>query len=95
MNPPNNFSYFLINGIRIEVLKVPHHGSKTGLLDETIRKLSPRVSIIEVGKNNYGHPNSEVIEKLKQFGKVLTTRESKTIEVSTDGIRYQVLPQIP
>ena len=46
----------------IDVLKVGHHGSKTSSSKEFINEISPKYSIISVGKNNrYGHPNKEVI----------------------------------
>ncbi len=79
----------------VELLKVPHHGSKTGIFDETIIRLKPKVSVIEVGKNNYGHPSPETMKRLEKFGKVLTTQKFKTIEVKTDGKMYQVLTHIP
>ena len=46
----------------IDVLKVGHRGSKTSSSKEFINEISPKYSIISVGKNNrYGHPNKEVI----------------------------------
>ena len=76
----------------IDVLKVPHHGSKTGLNEKFLKHLSPKVSIISVGKNSYGHPANSILKLLQTYGTVLTTQEKKTIEVVTDGrevgIRY-------
>lgn len=74
----------------IEVLKVPHHGSKTGMIDEFIHRLQPKLSIIEVGKNSYGHPNKEVIEKLSAWGKVVRTDKNGDIEVVSDGKKWWV-----
>ncbi len=49
----------------INILKVGHHGSKTGTSKEFIDRLKPKISIISVGKNNrYGHPNKEVLDVL-------------------------------
>ena len=51
----------------IDVLKVGHHGSKTSSDKDFIKKISPKYSIISVGKNNrYGHPNKEVLENLNK-----------------------------
>ena len=69
----------------LEVLKVPHHGSKTGMTDEFINLLRPKLSVIEVGKNNYGHPNQEIISKLKRWGKVMRSDKEGDIEVVSDG----------
>lgn len=48
------------------VLKVSHHGSKSGTSEEFLREVKPKIALIGVGKNNkFGHPNQEVVEKLK------------------------------
>ena len=50
----------------IDVLKVGHHGSKTSSGKKFINEISPKYSIISVGKNNrYGHPNKEVLNILE------------------------------
>lgn len=50
----------------IEILKVPHHGSKTSSTSEFVDRINPEYSIISVGKNNfYGHPNKDVVERLQ------------------------------
>lgn len=49
----------------IDVLKVGHHGSRTSSSMNFIDEISPKYSIISVGKNNrYGHPNREVLNTL-------------------------------
>ncbi len=51
----------------IDILKVGHHGSKTSSSKEFINKIHPKYSLISVGANNrYGHPNSEVLDRLNQ-----------------------------
>lgn len=46
-----------------DILKVPHHGSKYSTCQEFLKATSPKVAVIQVGKNNFGHPSSQVIEK--------------------------------
>ena len=53
--------------LNADILKVAHHGSNTSSTDIFIEKVSPSYAIISVGKNNFGHPNSEVIERLENF----------------------------
>lgn len=49
----------------ISVLKVSHHGSKTGSCRDFINTLRPAVAIISCGVNNrYKHPHSETIDTL-------------------------------
>lgn len=52
--------------LKCTILKVAHHGSKTSSTFEFIEKTSPQIVLIGVGKNNnFGHPNSEVLERLR------------------------------
>lgn len=51
-----------------DILKIGHHGSKTSSSMEFLKKINPEVAIISVGKNNkYGHPDEEVVKRLKQL----------------------------
>lgn len=51
----------------INILKVPHHGSKTSSTQELIQAVDPDVAIISCSENNmYGHPSLEVLERYKQ-----------------------------
>lgn len=71
----------------INYLKVPHHGSKTGLTKELLDNYRPQVAVISVGNNNrYGHPDKEILQLLKdQNIKTLRTDQMGDIEVITDG----------
>ena len=62
----------------IDVLKVGHHGSKTSSGKEFIDEINPKYSIISVGKNNYGHPNKEVLDSLND-SKIYRTDEDGSI----------------
>lgn len=53
--------------LKATILKVAHHGSKTSSTEEFIEAVNPKIALIGVGKNNkFGHPNEEVIERLKE-----------------------------
>jgi len=59
----NPYSPFIRN---INILKIPHHGSKNGLTKKFLSLINPVIAVISVGKNNaYGHPVKEVLEMLK------------------------------
>lgn len=49
---------------KINLLKVAHHGSKYSTSDKFISITNPELAIISVGKNLYGHPAPELIERL-------------------------------
>lgn len=54
--------------LKATVLKVAHHGSNTSSDESFIQAVSPKISLIGVGKNNkFGHPNEEVIERLESI----------------------------
>lgn len=50
----------------VDILKFPHHGSKLSLNKEKIIKISPEISVISCGNNNYSHPHREVIDFLNE-----------------------------
>jgi competence protein ComEC len=76
----------------LTVLKVSHHGSKSGSGEEFIKKLSPEYSIISAGKNNrYGHPSPEVVKSLEKYSKnILNTVDDGDITFITDGKNFEV-----
>ena len=51
-----------------EILKVAHHGSNTGTSGDFIEAVSPQDAILSYGDNSYGHPNSEVVQDLLNYG---------------------------
>ena len=80
---------------RVEVLKVPHHGSKTGMTEAFLDWLNPELAVISVGKNSYGHPAEETIRQLRQKdSKILRTDEEGDIEVISDGKGWRLLPRL-
>ena len=72
-----------------DILKVAHHGSKTGTSAQVVEKIKPKIAVIQVGKNNYGHPTEEVL-KLLEGVRVLRNDLAGTVEIDSDGSGYQV-----
>lgn len=75
-----------------DVLKVGHHGSKTSTSNNFLEIVSPKFAVISVGKDNtYGHPNSEVLERLNKFGiQIFRTDKSGDIKIISDGSNLKV-----
>lgn len=75
------------DGLETTVLKVSHHGSKTSSSEAFINAVSPKVCVIEVGKNNtYNHPSEGIINRLKKYTEyIFRTDENSDISVYTDG----------
>ena len=75
----------------VEVLKVPHHGSKYSTSPELLDQTSPEVIIISVGKNSFGHPTDEVLTRIKEKQiPYLRTDQEGTIEIITDGQKWEI-----
>ena len=73
----------------VEILKVAHHGSKFSTSEEFLRKIKPKLAIISVGKNRFGHPTPEVLERLNQAGiRVLRTDQQGEIEIVSNGWKW-------
>jgi competence protein ComEC len=83
--------------LRADVVKVPHHGSKTSSTTAFVSATNPRFAIISVGRDSmFGHPHAEVVERWKQAGAdVLTTGKCGTITVKTDGTDLSVRGFVP
>ncbi len=65
----------------VEVLKIPHHGSKNGLTEDFLKKVNPLVSIISSGKDNrYGHPHTQILTMLENY-KYLRTDQKGAIVI--------------
>ncbi len=77
-----------------DILKVGHHASRSGSGEAFISAVSPEISVIEVGADNdYGHPHTEILERLQKASKVYRTDLDGSIVVTTDGAAYTVTAQ--
>jgi competence protein ComEC len=71
---------------RVAVLKVGHHGSPGASGRSWLAALQPSVCVIEVGRNNYGHPDAGVVRRLGEAGcSVYRTDRDGDVDVTTDG----------
>ncbi|HET7239907.1 MAG TPA: DNA internalization-related competence protein ComEC/Rec2, partial [Gemmatimonadales bacterium] len=76
---------------RVDVLKVGHHGSRGSTSDPWLDELRPRLAVISVGRNDYGHPARPTLDRLAAHGiPVRRTDQEGTITVSTDGEQMRV-----
>lgn len=78
------------HGVRlnVDVLKVPHHGSKTSTSARLLRAVTPGLALVSVGAlNRYGHPHPVVVERLRDVPLLRTDRHGTLSLVSrADGL---------
>lgn len=75
-----------------EIVKIAHQGSKNAIDESFIKKVMPKIGIISVGKNNYGHPYPETLKLLELNKiKIFRTDEFGDIEIISDGKKYYIL----
>lgn len=52
----------------LEILVAGHHGSKNSTCPELLAATKPKIAVICVGENAYGHPAPEVLDRLEASG---------------------------
>ena len=82
--------------LKIDILKVGHHGSKFSTGQKFLASILPRLAFIEVGKNSYGHPTKEVLARLASIGaQIYRTDNNGTVKivVAGDSSKVQVFKE--
>lgn len=69
--------------LKVDVLKLGHHGSNTSSSFTFLEKINPKLGIISVGENNrYHHPSSEVVSNCHLLGiDLLMTKDVGMIHI--------------
>jgi competence protein ComEC len=82
--------------LRSHLLKVAHHGSRSGTSNAFLDRVQPHWSVISVGRNNpFGHPSPEVLLRLLRHGaRPLLTLDEGALTFETDGLRYAIKSHI-
>ena len=78
--------------IESNLLKVPHHGSKSSSSGQFIDKVSPTDAILSVGGNNpYGHPSQDVLERYENNRIILhRTDKDNAIVFRSEGEKFSL-----
>jgi competence protein ComEC len=77
--------------LKADVLKVGHHGAKTSTSTAFLNAVKPKYAVISVGKNSYGHPTKEVLNRLKAAKvTVYRTDQKGTIVFTSNGSKLSV-----
>ena len=81
----------------IDVLKLSHHGSRTGTTEQLVRKLSPTYAVVSYAlDNSYGHPMQSVLNALhKHSVEIWGTGANGTITITCDGTNIDISGEKP
>ena len=81
----------------IDVLKLSHHGSRTGTTEVLIHKLSPTYAVLSYAvDNSYGHPMQSVLNALRKHSvEVWGTGANGTIAITCDGTDIDISGEKP
>lgn len=80
-------------GYAADFIKIPHHGSKGSFDPSWFDRTNPRAVFIQVGRNSFGHPASEVISYWQGRGiPVYRTDLQGTVRLRLDEHGFVVLP---
>jgi competence protein ComEC len=71
----------------VDVLKVPHHGSRTSSGAGWLSGLAPRIALVSAGfRNRFGHPHPEVVARYRAAGALLLRTDlDGTLTIDADG----------
>ncbi len=75
----------------VDFMSVPHHGSKTSSTPSFLKVANPEYAVVSVGKNSYGHPVPEVLQRYSDIGaKVYRTDVDGNVVIKTNGISSEI-----
>ena len=70
-----------------DIIKIGHHGSDTSSGERFLERVKPRLAIISVGENDFGHPSLRVLRRLERLGiTIKRTDQEGTIKIFSNGL---------
>ena len=80
-----------------EILKVPHHGSRTSSSRVFVAAVAPRVAVASLGYHNrFAFPAPEVVQRyVEQGSQLLRTDQAGAVTIVSDGRGYRVETALP
>jgi len=72
----------------VDILKVPHHGSKTSSTHDFVKKVNAELAVVCVGKNFYGHPSKSVLNTYELMGTEVLQTVNGCVKISIYPFGY-------
>ncbi|MHB8481372.1 MAG: DNA internalization-related competence protein ComEC/Rec2 [Nitrospiria bacterium] len=78
-------------GMKVTLLKVPHHGGKSSADPVFVQTISPEISVFSAGRHNaYHHPHPDTLALYQTIPtRIYRTDQEGALIFKTDGSRYQ------
>ena len=78
--------------LKVDLLKVPHHGSRSSSTVLFLEAVRPTCAILTVGERNIGRlPHPEILKRYQEIGaRIFRTDHQGAITVITDGEKMEV-----
>jgi competence protein ComEC len=69
----------------VDIVMAGHHGSKGSTSDELLRATSPDYVVFSYGRNNYGHPNDGLLQRVRVTGaEIFETHHAGAVRLSLE-----------
>jgi competence protein ComEC len=80
-----------------EIVKVPHHGSRTSSSQAFVTAVAPRMAVASLGYHNrFAFPAAEVVQRYAEQGsQFLRTDQAGAVTVVSDGQSYRIETVLP
>lgn len=79
--------------LNCNVLKVGHHGSAYSTSEDFLNAVNPKIAVIQVGKNNFGHPAFRVIELFQKYDIMIVRNDLEGAvffnEISSENVNIE------
>lgn len=75
----------------VTVVKIPHQGALDGLSVRLLQEVKPKLAVVSVGENRFGHPSEKVLGEYTLYGaEVKRTDKDGTITIVSDGKNWSI-----
>jgi competence protein ComEC len=80
----------------VQILKVPHHGGYLSNLPQFLDSTAPRVAVITVGANSFGHPHPATLSALEDGGvEIYRTDFHGAVILKSNGYSWKIKTMLP
>lgn len=81
--------------LQAQLMKLGHHGSDSSSTEEFLEAVQPEAAVISVGRNEFGHPAPNILERLEKLGiRAYRTDKEGAVRVKSDGKRLTIQPML-